>query len=105
MAIRCPRPGLWSWEHYTRGAGRPPYAPQILYSSHRGSRDIEHLGSPHDGTQVELLKAAARLGLRIPEVPYVSQGPGGDHTITTADPQPDDLRGALDRIRRSSYAH
>jgi hypothetical protein len=29
----------------------------------------------------------------------------GDHTITAADPLPDDLRGALDRIHRSSYAH
>ncbi len=38
-------------------------AVQIVYSSHRGSRDIEHLGSAHDGAQVELLKAAARQKL------------------------------------------
>jgi hypothetical protein len=38
-------------------------AVQIVYSSHRGSRDIEHLGSAHDGAQVELLKAAARQRL------------------------------------------
>jgi hypothetical protein len=38
-------------------------AVQIVYSSHRGSRDIEHLGSARDGAQVELLKAAARQRL------------------------------------------
>src|SRR6266568_5053424 len=34
-------------------------AVQIVYSSRRGSRDIEHLGSAHD-VELELLKAAAR---------------------------------------------
>ena len=29
----------------------------------------------------------------------------GDHTITAADPLPDDLRDALDRIHHSSGAH
>jgi hypothetical protein len=38
-------------------------AVQIVYSSHRGSRDIEHLGSAHSGAEVELLKAAARQRL------------------------------------------
>ncbi|MBO0774938.1 MAG: IS1634 family transposase, partial [Actinobacteria bacterium] len=38
-------------------------AVQIVYSSRRGSRDIEHLGSAHDDAQVELLKAAARQRL------------------------------------------
>ena len=37
-------------------------AVQIVYSSHRGSREIEHLGSAHSGAEVELLKAAARRG-------------------------------------------
>jgi len=35
-------------------------AVQIVYSCHRGSRDIEHPGSAHDDAEVELLKAAAR---------------------------------------------
>jgi hypothetical protein len=35
-------------------------AVQIVYSSHRGSREIEHLGSAHSGAEVELLKAAAQ---------------------------------------------
>ena len=36
---------------------------QIVHSSHRGSRDIEHLGSAHTAAEVELLKAAARQKL------------------------------------------
>jgi hypothetical protein len=37
-------------------------AVQIVHSSRRGSRDIEHLGSGHDDTELELLKAAGRPG-------------------------------------------
>jgi hypothetical protein len=35
-------------------------AVQIVYSSRRGSRDIEHLGSAHDAEELEALKAVAR---------------------------------------------
>ena len=35
-------------------------AVQIVHGSHRGSRDIEHIGSAHDDAQLALLKAAAR---------------------------------------------
>jgi hypothetical protein len=38
-------------------------AVQIVRSSHRGSREIEHLGSAHDDAELELLKAAARQRL------------------------------------------
>ena len=38
-------------------------AVQIVHSSRRGSRDIEHIGSAHDDIQLELLKAAARQRL------------------------------------------
>src|SRR5215510_3685728 len=38
-------------------------AVQIVYSSHRGSRDIDHLGSAHDDVELELPKAAARQRL------------------------------------------
>ena len=38
-------------------------AVQIVYSSHRGSRDIEHIGSAHNDTELELLKAVARQRL------------------------------------------
>ncbi len=33
---------------------------QIVHSSRRGSRDIEHVGSAHDDGELEALKAAAR---------------------------------------------
>lgn len=35
-------------------------AVQIVHSSRRGSRDIEHIGSAHDDAGLEVLKAAAR---------------------------------------------
>ena len=35
-------------------------AVQIVWSSRRGSRQIEHLGSAHDDAELEALKAAAR---------------------------------------------
>lgn len=35
-------------------------AVQIVWSSHRGSRQIEHIGSAHDQAGVDLLKASAR---------------------------------------------
>ena len=38
-------------------------AVQIVYSSHRGAREIEHIGSAHDDAELELLKAAARQRL------------------------------------------
>ncbi len=40
-------------------------AVQIVYSSRRGSRDIEHIGSAHDDAEVELLKAVARQRLAL----------------------------------------
>jgi hypothetical protein len=33
---------------------------QIVYSSRRGSRDIEHIGSAHDDADPAVLKAAAQ---------------------------------------------
>lgn len=38
-------------------------AVQIVHSSHKGSRDIEHIGSAHTDTELELLKTAARQRL------------------------------------------
>ena len=38
-------------------------AVQIVWSTRRGSRRIEHLGSAHDDGEVEALKAAARQRL------------------------------------------
>ncbi|MGH3678499.1 MAG: IS1634 family transposase [Mycobacterium sp.] len=53
-------------------------AVQIVHSQHRGSRNIEHIGSAHTGADLELLKAVARqllaagqgeLDLRLPDSP------------------------------------
>ena len=38
-------------------------AVQVVWSSRRGSREIEHFGSAHDDVGLELLKAAARQRL------------------------------------------
>src|SRR3954452_5820863 len=38
-------------------------AVQIVHSSRRGSRDIEHIGSAHDGAELALLQAVARQRL------------------------------------------
>lgn len=40
-------------------------AVQIVHSSRKGSRDIEHIGSAHDDVELELLKAAARQRLAV----------------------------------------
>lgn len=84
---------------------------QIVWSSRRGSRRIEHLGSAHDGSGVEGLKAAARqrlmdgqgvldLGLGSTEVtggPLEIVGFAGRASVGRVVP---DLRGARVRPRR-----
>jgi len=69
-------------------------AVQIVHSSRRGSRDIEHIGSAHDDVELEVLKAAARqrlaagqgeldLGLEVTEPARRGAG-GGPLPITSA---------------------
>jgi len=64
-------------------------AVQIVWSSRRGSRSIEHLGSAHDDQELEALKAAARqrlaagqggLDLGLP----AGTSPGGPLEITSS---------------------
>jgi hypothetical protein len=43
-------------------------AVQIVWSSRRGSRNIEHIGSAHDDAELEALKAAARQRLAAGQV-------------------------------------
>ena len=38
-------------------------AVRVVWSSRRGSRDIEHIGSAHDEAELEALKTAARQRL------------------------------------------
>ncbi len=63
-------------------------AVQIVYSSHRGSREIEHLGSAHDDVGLELLKAAARQRLAAGQgeldLGLDTSAPGGPLPITAS---------------------
>jgi hypothetical protein len=63
-------------------------AVQIVYSSHRGSPDIEHLGSAHSGAEVELLMAAARQRLAAGQgeldLGLAVGAPGGPLPITSS---------------------
>jgi hypothetical protein len=63
-------------------------AVQIVHSSRRGSRDIEHLGSAHDDAELELLKAAARqrlaAGQGVLDLGLDTSAPGGPLPITAS---------------------
>jgi Transposase DDE domain len=64
-------------------------AVQIVHSYHRGSRQIEHIGSAHDDVEVELLKAVARQRLAAGQGlldlgPGFGGGPGGPLPITSS---------------------
>ena len=50
-------------------------AVQIVCSSHRGSRDIEHIGSAHDDAELKVLKAVARQRLAAGQG-WLDLGPG-----------------------------
>ncbi|HEY1675459.1 MAG TPA: IS1634 family transposase [Streptosporangiaceae bacterium] len=61
---------------------------QIVHSSRRGSRDIEHFGSAHDEAQLELLKTAARQRLAAGQgeldLGLEAGSPGGPLPITSS---------------------
>jgi hypothetical protein len=63
-------------------------AVQNVWSYHRGSRDIEHIGSAHDDAELELLKAAARqrvaAGQGELELGLEVGAPGGPLPITAS---------------------
>ena len=66
-------------------------AVQIVWSSQRGSRNIEHIGSAHDETELETLTAAARQRIAGGQVeldlglePAVQAGGGGPLPITSS---------------------
>jgi Transposase DDE domain len=62
-------------------------AVQIVHSSHRGSRDIEHIGSAHDDVELELLKTVARQRLAAGQgeldLGLDTAAPGGPLPITS----------------------
>ena len=63
-------------------------AVQVVWSSRRGSRDIEHIGSAHDEAELEVLKAAAReriaAGQGELDLGLDGPGPGGPLPITSS---------------------
>jgi Transposase DDE domain len=63
-------------------------AVQIVYSSRRGSREIEHLGSAHSGAELELLKAAGRQRLAAGQGEFDlgldTAAPGGPLPVTAS---------------------
>jgi hypothetical protein len=64
-------------------------AVQIVYSCHRGPRQIEHIGSAHDDAELELLKAVARQRLAAGQGvldlgPGFGGGAGGPLPITAS---------------------
>ena len=63
-------------------------AVQIVYSFHRGSRQIEHVGSAHSEAELELLKAAARqklaAGQGVLDLGLDTAAPGGPLPITAS---------------------
>ena len=82
-------------------------AVQIVYSSRRGSREIEHLGSAHSGAEVELLKAAARQRLAAGQgeldLGLDTAAPGGPLPITAS--RMGCLLDALERAYRALGFH
>jgi hypothetical protein len=63
-------------------------AVQVVWSSRRGSREIEHLGSAHDEAELEALKAAARQRMAAGQLELDlgpgSPGPSGPLPITSS---------------------
>jgi hypothetical protein len=77
-------------------------AVQVVWSSRRGSRDIEHIGSAHDEAGLETLKAAARQRVAAGQLELgpglAGPGPGGPLPITAS--RMGHLADALDRAYR-----
>jgi hypothetical protein len=78
-------------------------AVQIVYSYHRGSRQIEHIGSARDDAELELLKAVARQRLAAGQGvldlgPGFGAGGGGPLPITSS--RMGHLLDALERAYR-----
>src|SRR6516225_7759942 len=53
-------------------------AVQVVWSSRRGAREIEHLGSAHDEEELEALKAAARQRLAAGQLEFEDAAEGDE---------------------------
>jgi hypothetical protein len=59
-------------------------AVQVVWSSRRGSRSIQHIGSAHDEAELEALKAAARQRMAAGQLELgAGSGPSGPLPITS----------------------
>ena len=74
-------------------------AVQVVWSSRRGSRNIEHIGSAHDDAELEALKAAARQRLAAgqTELDLGLNGPGPSGPLEIASSRMGHLLDALSR--------
>lgn len=74
-------------------------AVQIVYSSRRGSREIEHIGSAHDEAELETLKAVARQRLAAgqTELDLGLDGPAEGGPLEIISSRMEHLYDALDR--------
>jgi hypothetical protein len=63
-------------------------AVRIVHSSHRGSRDIEHIGSAHHDAELAVLKAAAPLRMAAGQLEFDfgldAEASGGPLAITSS---------------------
>ena len=77
-------------------------AVQVIWSSQRGSRSIEHIGPAHDEAELDALKAAARQKIAAGQLELdlglQSAGPGGPLPVTAS--RTGHLLDALDRGSR-----
>ncbi|MFG1949492.1 IS1634 family transposase [Nonomuraea sp. NPDC048826] len=79
-------------------------AVQIVYSSRRGSREIEHIGSAHDDAELETLKAVARQRLAAGQQELdlgLEGGPASGGPLEIVDSRMEHLHDALDRAYTS----
>lgn len=76
-------------------------AVQIVYSSRRGSREIEHLGSAHDEAGLETLKAAARQRLAAGQLELgLGLEPAGGSPLPITSSRMGHLLDALEHVYR-----
>jgi hypothetical protein len=74
-------------------------AVQVVWSSRRGSREIEHIGSAHDEAELEVLKAAAqqRMAAGQLELDLALGGPGPSGPLPITSSRMSHLLDALER--------
>jgi hypothetical protein len=72
-------------------------AVQVVWSSLRGSREIEHLGSAHDEAELEVLKAAAWQRIAAGQLAFDLGGPGPGAPLPITSSRMGHLVDALER--------